>query len=361
MKILNRYIVFSILKVALLTALLASLIMLGVDLFGKLDIYVSNNVSGSDIFRLTILYFPAAFLMVTGPAVLFSVTYFLSMLHARNEIICILNSGINYARVIITCIITALGISLFCFFFSETVKLECENRRNVLYESVTDTSSSSGNSSAVALSDMYRGYSVYTDHYVDGTKTLLNVVIIEKTPEGSIRRTNAESAQWNEEEQCWNLSGVTVYTVQEDGTVQTESRDSLLNRNFSLKPQLFRNSSADISTMDLLSASDYVLSMKVVNPEKYASLATELYKRVFESLAPLVFAIIACSMNYRYKKNVLFISIVSSVAVAVVYYVCQIVTNLFANQGIIAPYMGSLFPLLLILALSVLIAATRKI
>ncbi|MCR5761540.1 MAG: LptF/LptG family permease [Sphaerochaetaceae bacterium] len=344
-----------ILKVGLATAFLAALIMLGADLFSKLESYVTNSVSGQDMLKLTLLHLPKALLMVSGPAFLFSVTYYLSMLYARNEIICILGSGVSYARVVLICVLTCLGVSLLSFSISETIALNCENKRNVLYESLTDTSAESGNNSAIALSDMYNGYSVYAEQYVDSTRTLSRIVIIEKMEEGFIKRTDAVTGTWDEENQCWLLTNGVVYTVENNRNVAIESFDEFLKEDFNLKPRLFRNSSSDIQTMDLPSAVQYVSAMKIVNPEKYSSLATALYKRILDNLIPLVFCIIACSMNYRYKKNVLFLSIVSSVAVAVIYYVCLLTTNLMADQGIIAPYMGSVFPLLLILSLSILI------
>ncbi len=345
---------FSIIKVGLITAALAALIMLGVDLFSKLDSYVSHSATGTQMFTITMLHLPKALIMVLGPAFLFSVTYFLSMLYARNEIICLLNSGISYLKIISLCLITCLFISFFSFAFSETVALRCENRRNALYESVTGTSSS-GNSSAIAMSDMYSGYSIYAEQYLDSSQTLVRLVLIENNDNGALTRTDALSAVWDEEKLCWLLREAYVYSIVNETVVSVESYENLLKENFTIKPKMFRNSSADIETMELFSALEYVSSMKIVNLEKYSSLATTLYRRLFEYLMPLVFGVIACSMNYRYKKNVLFLSIVSSVAVAVIYYVCLLTASLMADQGIIAPYMGSVFPLLVILGLSALI------
>ncbi len=362
LKIIRNYTVFSILKVGFATAALAALIMLGADLFSKLDTYVSNSVTGSGIFIMTLLHFPKSLIMVMGPAFLFSVTYFLSMLHARNELICLLNSGVSYFRIIAVCLITCLGVSFFSFGLSETVALRCENKRNLMYENATNTSSVNANSSAIALSDMYSGYSVYAAQYFDYSQTLIRVVLIENMDDGQFTRTDASTATWEEEKECWLLKDATVYTIVNETVVSVESHDSLLKERFTIKPRLFRNSSADIETMDLISALDYASSMKAVNSDKYNSLSTTIYKRLFENLMPLVFAVIACSMNYRYKKNILFLSIVSSVAVAVIYYVCLLVSSLMADQGIIAPYMGSVFPLMVILVLSALIYifTTRK-
>ena len=43
MHVLRRYTIFSVLKVAVATALLASLILMGVDLFANLDTYMNSS------------------------------------------------------------------------------------------------------------------------------------------------------------------------------------------------------------------------------------------------------------------------------------------------------------------------------
>ena len=93
----------------------------------------------------------------------------------------------------------------------------------------------------------------------------------------------------------------------------------------------------------------------VATSQQYASLGTAYYKRIFSCLSPLIMMIIACSMNYRFRKNVLFMSLVCSIAVAVVYFVVQMMTEMMADQGVIAPYYGSLVPFAVILLLSAII------
>ena len=61
---------------------------------------------------------------------------------------------------------------------------------------------------------------------------------------------------------------------------------------------------------------------------------------------------IACSINYRFKKNVLFFSLVCSICVAVVYFVVQMMTVMMADQGVIAPQLGTLIPFAVIILIA---------
>ncbi len=353
MKILRRYIVFSILSVGLLVTLFASVMMMGVDLFRNLDTYVSYNVSSSDVVRLTFLYLPESILFTIGPSFLFSVTYFLSMLHANNEIIAVLNSTINYRKVLIPIIACGIAVSLFWFGFNERVGLPCSSQKEKLKEAVTTGESGPDDNYRIALSDMTQSYMVYASRYVNSTQTLYNVTFIRSFSDNVIERTDARRAVWNDEKQMWEFQDAKVYKSSPDGSMlNTEVISSYYEEHLGLEPDMFKNLSNDISKMPLGIAKAYVNRMKYLNPEQYAEMASSYYERVLGGLTVLVLVIIACTMNYRFKKNILFFSLVFSVAVAVVYYVVRMMTMMMSRQGIIAPYLGTLIPFIVVLILS---------
>ncbi len=353
MKILGRYIVFSVLSVGLLVTFFASVMMMGVDLFRNLDTYVTYNVTSSDVVRLTFLYFPESVLFTIGPSFLFSVTYFLSMLHANNEIIAVLNSTINYRKVLIPIIACGIAVSLFWFSFNETAGLPCSSQKEKLKEALTTGESGTDDNYRIALSDMTKNYMVYASRYVSSTQTLYNVTFVRSFSDNAIERTDARRAVWDREKGMWEFQEAKVYRSSPDGSMlNTEVIASYYEENLELEPEMFRNLSNDISKMPLGLAKDYVRKMRYLNPEQYAEMASSYYERVLGGLTVLVLVIIACAMNYRFKKNILFFSLVFSVAVAVVYYVVKMMTMMMARQGIIAPYLGTLIPFIVVLILS---------
>lgn len=361
--VLTLYTLSSVIKVGMATALLAALMLVGVDLFSKLDTYVSYNVSFGQAFLISLLYFPESFLLALGPSFLFSVTYFLSMLTANNEMICILNSGISLRRVVIPCLCLAVVLSLGYFVFNENVAIKASNLKDTRYKTLTSSTSSLDNSN-IALSDMQDGYMVYAGQFVNETSTLYNVSYIEilegSALESYFRRVDAYSAQYDEDARLWTLHDCYEYLPVDGQTVQVTYYSSLEIPRMQLEPQLFRNLSSEISKMSLDLAHAYVLRMKSLNPDEYAHLGTEYYKRIFSCLTPLIMIIIACSMNYKFKKNVLFFSLICSICVAVVYFVVQMVTIMLADQGVIAPYLGTLIPFAVVLLLAGIMSALLK-
>ena len=353
MKILWRHIIFSILSVGLLVTLFASVMMMGVDLFRNLDTYVTYNVTSSDVLKLTLLYLPESVLFTIGPSFLFSVTYFLSLLHANNEIIAVLNSTINYRKVLMPIIFCGIAASLFWFGFNEKVGLPCSSRKEKLKEAVTTGESGPDDNYRIALSDMTQSYMVYASRYVNSTQTLYSVTFIRSFSDNVIERTDARRAVWDEDRQMWEFQDAKIYRSSPDGSIlNTETVSSYYEEHLGLEPDMFKNLSNDISRMPLGIAKAYVNRMRYLNPEQYAEMASSYYERVLGGLTVLVLVIIACAMNYRFKKNILFFSLVFSVAVAVVYYVVRMMTMMMSRQGIIAPYMGTLIPFIVVLILS---------
>lgn len=375
MKVLTRYTLTSVLKVGLATALLAALMLVGVDLFSNLDSYIGHSVGFGKAFMLSMLYYPEAFLLALGPSFLFSTTYFLSMLNASNEMICVLNSGVSSRRVVTPLFILAVFLALFYFGFNETFAIRSSNLKDSKTQFATKDGSSLDNTD-IALSDMQVGYMVYASRYEDETSTLYNVSYVELM-EGSnasapgfgtsldtgIRRIDAYKAVYDEGHGFWTFDDCYVYTTMDTndgGVVEVSYFESLDVERMKLEPQLFRNLSSEISKMSLDLARAYLVRMKGLNPDEYAHLGTEYYKRIFSCLTPLVMMVIACSMNYRFKKNVLFFSLICSICIAVVYYVIQMMTVMLADQGVIAPWLGILIPFAVILGLSGIMSIIMK-
>ena len=104
MKLIDRYITTSIIKISIVSIALIVLVMTLFDMFSNLERYVNMEVPLLQMVVLTVLEAPNAVVIALGPALLFSTTYVLSMLQANNELIVIYNAGLPYRRLIMSCI-----------------------------------------------------------------------------------------------------------------------------------------------------------------------------------------------------------------------------------------------------------------
>lgn len=348
MKLATKHTVYNVLKVGFITTLLGALMLCGVDLFKNLDNYINYAFPSEVVLKLALLSFPDSFLMALGPAFLFSVTYYLAMLNADNELICLLNSGISMKKILKPIYYIAIFIGIMFFLINEAFAINMVNERDALRQSYMYENNHEMDNNTVSLSDPNARYTVYCDKYIDSEKSLYGVTIVHLDESGKmLYRIDAKKADWNESSGNWILYNAQVFTP-ESGEVSIKTESIIENSILSLEPELFKNLSSDVSKMSLKLAYSYMLKLKLVNSSQFAQIGTSFYKRVLGCLTPVIMILISCCMNFRFRKNVLFFSIVCSLCIAVVYYVVQMMTIMMANQGLIAPALGMIIPFMII-------------
>ncbi len=353
MKLYDRYIVQSIVSVAFVALLLCTLMLLSYDLFSNLDAYLTSQVPALTIAHLTVLAIPESVLFAVGPSLLFSATFFLSQLQANNEYICLLGSGLSYRRIVAPILVLALIFSLLQFAFNEQLAIPIGRSKETIEDQIMGLRGSYDNRN-ITLTDPEGNYVVYAKHYNDNQKRLSQVLLVMLDDSHMLsERIDASFAVWNDQEQAWNLEEVRRQVIDREGLLlKSTEQESLMLEEFTLSPAYFRNLSNDITTMDLGTAFHYLKRMQELSPLVYPALATDVAKRILGNLNPLVMLFIACTISYKYKKNVLLFSIITSLAIAVIYYVVQMVTLIMAKQAVIGPIWGMAIPMIVIVCIA---------
>ena len=359
MRILTRYTISSILKVAIVTILLFALILAAVELFSKMDQIMNGNIPAARIAEYILLSLPQYLLMVASIAFLFSVTYFLSTLAANNELIPILNSGVSPWRLKTPIIVLAIILTALGSVYQERAVININAARDELETELFGASSTRDSRNIVLTDD--DGFLIYTQRFSEATGEIYNPVLV-KSGNGLIEeRIEADRARYDEEKGWWIFENARIYTI--DGRdVITESVSEHEEPLFDPEPRLFRSQNTDIKTMDRETASEYLSRLWNSNRTTWQAMATDYYRRVCSPLAILVLMFISVSMNYNFKKNVLLFSVIQSLAIAVIYYVADMVFSIMGHQGAVAPAMTVLAPFVLTILLSLVISLLgRKI
>lgn len=353
MKLIDRYIIRSIALVASITLLLCTLMLLSVDLFANLDSYLTRNIPYPVIAKLTLLYAPEAVLFALGPSLLFSASFFLSQLQANNEMICLLGSGHSYKRIVIPILLLGIVFSALQFGFSEYVHIPLSKEREAQEDALFGLRSTYDNRN-ITLRDPEGTYVVHARQYSEKEKRLAQVMLVLIDEKGSLQsRIDAPWAYWEEEKGLWRLEQAREQAIDESSMLVNQTDNPALYVDaFTLHPSYFRNLSNDIKTMELRTAYHYLARIADLDPNRYPELATDFAKRILDSLTPLVMLFIACAISYKYKKNVLLFSIITSLGLAVIYYVVQMVTLIMAKQAVIGPSWGMVIPMIVIVCIA---------
>ena len=180
-KILDRYSLTSLLKIASVTLVLCTFMMLLVELFANFSTYTEPYMNFQRAVVLLALRIPYAISFTIGPAFLFATTFFISSLYSNNELISILSAGIPYRRLIQPICIMAFVISVLMFAFNELVYVPSIVKYKTTLDSYKNYDASyEGDNTNIFYSDSDNNFIVKADKYTDIKEELTGVELIYK-------------------------------------------------------------------------------------------------------------------------------------------------------------------------------------
>ncbi len=357
MKVLHRYLLVSFLRLVIITTFLLSFILLLFDLFSYLEQYLQAEIGLKSILYATILYLPEAIVFAIPPSALFASTYILSMMHTHNEMIVLNNSGISFRKLTSVFIISAIFLSLFQFVFNEEVTIKANKMKSEYTQQILDSNISADNRN-ITLYGLDRSYIVYAKRFSEEDNKITKVSLYHMNNDGSLReRVDATSGVYIEGK--WILNNANIYSI-ENKIASFTLQESYTPLYFTLEPSFFANKNNEVITMDLLDALQYIEGIKLIRKSEYSLIASDVYNRIFKNLAPLILILISCSTVFAWKKNVLMLSIITSISIAVVFYVMLLMGMILAKQGVIDPIMGTLGPMIILFLASILTLSFKR-
>lgn len=356
MKILDRYIIKSILKTAIVAIIVFALILAAVELFGRMDSIMTGSIPFLSILQYALLSIPQYSMMVASLAFLFATTYFLSMLSANNERIALLNAGLGRARLAFPIVILAIILSLFSIGLKERVINPLIAKHDILGQELFGLSSSNDTRNIV-LKDG-NGYLVYTRRFIPSENTILDPVIV-KTEYGIIKkRIEASDGVYFEDK--WVLNNVQCYEIGESG-VEVINYDKLTLDDLNLEPDYFQSENLNVETMGFSAASSYLKKLKNTSPQAWQEKCTDWLRSLFSPLSIFVLMTVSATMSYSMKKNVLLFSIIQSLCIAIVYYVSDMVFSIASHQGTIHPIMSVILPIVITIGINFILDKLGKV
>nr|WP_281389022.1 LptF/LptG family permease [Spirochaeta isovalerica] len=330
------------------------------DLFANIFQYINNDVPISSILYVSYLYLPKCISFALPISLLFAISYTLGNLYANNELIAVFGSGISLYRFTLPLILIGLSLSIGAFYFDDRVVIPTYKQKNTLSMQLMGLKPSLSNTNVTIISG--NGNIIYNlDYYNDESKTMSNVIVIERTDTGRfISRLDAENAKWNNESELWQFNKCRMFTINEEtGDVEEQSLSTLSNPEFNEIPDTFRKVTRNIDEMPVEDASSWIASLKKAGLP-FRDALTDYYERFSFALTPLIVAVISCALGGKFKKNILLMSLLSSLVLSVVYYVFQMVMSLMAKMGFLPPLAGAWIPVVVFLIVGSALFRTAK-
>ncbi len=339
MKTLHWMITRLFLPIFLLAVLFFVLVLELVDFFGNLWGYLSNDVSLLMIALSVLYYLPKCLSYALPIALLFASSFTLGSLYANNELIAIFGSGVPLARLVMPLLLIGLLMSAFSFVFQEDVVIDTFKHKNELTQEMLQRRVSYSNTNVTVLSGSQRVI-YHADFFNDQDQSLSGLIIIERDPDGGfLRRIDARAAQWTGDR--WRLSDVRIYSWDKSHAFLVQShRDSYVDTSLDVDPATFRRTVNSVDEMKVADARAWIQGLKRAGLPYRADL-TDFYNRFAFALTCLIVTFLSTAIGGRLRKNILLMSLLSSLVISVLYYVTQMMAILLAKLGYISPLAGA--------------------
>ena len=352
--ILDRYLIRQFMPMFLASIGMFILLLSLIDLFSNLVRYLNYEVPFLQIMRISMFYLPKCFSYALPISLLFASAYTLGDLYARNELTSIFSSGIPFWRFSLPLVFAGLLASVFSFFFDDTVVIPTLRVKNELSRRFLHQTSSDSNSDIVIKAK--NGQLIYSVDYYDYTAQILNgVIIIEQDQRGDfVSQIRSQRATWTGE--YWNLDNPVIYVF--DGGVM-RAKPLPPTDVYREHPDTFRRSAVNPEELPVREGGLLVDDLKAAGLP-YIKAQAEYFHRFSWATVSLIVMILSISMGGRFRKNILLMSLLTSLSAAVVFYVIEMVTMMMAKLGYIPTYVGAWFPVVIFIALGLLLLRGAK-
>ena len=351
---LDRYLVKQFFPVFFIAVAMFMLLLSLIDLFAHLVRYLNYSVSFKDMMKVSLYYLPKSFSYALPISLLFAAAYTLGDLYARNELTSIFASGIPFARFSVSLLVIGLAASVFSFYFDDivvipTLKIKKDFSQILLHEQQPE------NRSDIVIKARNSHLIYAVDYFDNKTKILNGVSIIEQDDSGRlISLIRATRAVWTGD--YWDLINPVIYEWK-SGFL----RYRLLERTdeYREEPDTFRRNMVNVEELPARDARLLVQDLKTAGLPFTAALANYHHRFSFAAVS-FVVIILSISMGGRFRKNILLMSLLSSLVSAVIFYVMEMISMMLAQSGNVNPLAGAWFPVFVFIAVGIMLLRTAK-
>ena len=339
MKKLDRMIVLSFLQTFIISIFFFIFLIELVDLFANLWRYLNNDATVFSILKVAYLYLPKCTMYSISPALLFSVSFTLGNYYSNNELIAIFGSGISLFRFTLPLIFIGIIFSIGSFIFNESIVIKYLKEKNELTNVLLGYTPSFSNTNITVVGSNNIIY--HADYYNDNSLTLSGVILLFRDKDFNL--TMRADAEWAEyKDNIWNLNKVRIFKINSDGTnIQESYENKYINKEVTEPPSTFKRLVKDINELKIKEAKKWILSIKNAGLPIYKVSLVDYYERFSFALTPLIVIFISSSLGGRYKKNILLMSLLSSLSISVLYYVVKMILIILAKQGYLQAITGA--------------------
>ena len=350
MRILDRYILKSILIIFAGTVFTFAFLFILIDLFTNLQDFIEKSVGLNVIVQYYISFLPSVIVQTSTMACLISVLFTYSSLNAHNEIIAVRASGMNFWQITRPALVFALFVSALVFLVNE----KFVPQSSMINQEIRDTQikvapSQKGKGEPIIHNLTFYGLKnrlFFIDTFDPNTNELTGITIIgHDHNQNLIEKIMALKGKWTGIAWKFFNCQITTYNsasrnVASDFRI---SKEKLMD--IKENPKDFLKQRMDISSMNLRQLHSYIKrfsgsgAIKTIN-----NLRVDLHQKITFPLRNFIIVLIGLPfalMSVGKRKGMTFTSIAIAMVIGFLYYISDAVGLALAKGEALLPWEGA--------------------
>lgn len=346
MRILDRYILKSVLGLFITCMLVFIFLYVIVDLFTNLEDILKYHINLRVVIEYYLSFLPLIFIQVVPIACLLATLYTFGKLNRDNEIIAMRASGLSIFQITKTVIIFGLLMSLAVFWVNDRLNPQSLSLTQKLRDEIENKNKDPAKqSTAIDNLSMYgmKNRLFFVIKFIPAENTMEGITILEHDErQNIIKKIVASKGVYAEG--LWRFYQVITYDFDEDG--QTKQEPQYLEEEIMAIPETpheFLTQRQRPDYMTIAQLDDYIWKLsKSGATGVIRNLKVDLYERFTAPFTSVLIVLLGIPFALRMRKRATGLSSIGlSMMMGFFFYVANAVSIAFGKAGILMPILSA--------------------
>jgi lipopolysaccharide export system permease protein len=347
MRILDRYILNSMLRVFLGCILIFLMLYVIIDLFSHLDEILKQRVDLNLLFTYYLNFLPFIFVQIAPLACLLGCLYTLGILNRNNEVVAMRTAGLSIFQITKTIIIFSCLISILVFLVNDKFVPQSEMTKQEIKNQMERPSEESKEKSQAIITNLsiygLRNRLFFINRFILPENRMEGITILEQDNLANLRKKIVASYGIYEDE-LWHFYECVTYFFDEENRLKGEPTYFPVQlMDITESPQDFLKQRQSPEFMSLAQLSDYILRLSMSRAKAVVrNLRVDFYQRLFMPLTSLVIVFVGIPFSLIIRRRATGLSSLGiAIMVGFLYYVVNAVSIAFGKTGLFSPVLAA--------------------
>ena len=349
-KIIDSYLLKKMLGTVVFAISLLMTIVIVFDVSENIQRFMSHNIPAKEVIVGYYFNFIPYFINLFIPLFTFiSVIWFTSKLSSRNEIISIFDNGISFNRMLVPYITGAVIIMLLSLFLANFVVPETNGKLNDFKYQYFGRRNVAA--TYLHIKNSKNSY-VFVERWDKMEEMGYNFTYEEFDNNAMRLKISAQSVDYSEEKRMWQLHHFTRRVItpdKEEIITQGAEFDTVLN----ILPRNLYQDAFVSETMSYKELRQFIKEEKLRGSSLLANYQIEQHKRLANPLGILIMTLLGVSVSCRKSTRGVGVHVFIGMGLAFSFIFLQQVSTVFSVSGGLPPVLGTWFPNIIFLIITI--------